>query len=81
MKHDINYIEYQHFLNIFYRNFKQTCRYGDKVDLKGNRGKFMTKDLHTAIMKRSRLGKKCLRDGEKRPKKNTKSKAIFLLTS
>ena len=41
----------------------------------------MTKGLHTVIMKRSRLLKKCLHDGEKRPKKNTKSKAVFLLTS
>ena len=30
--------------------------------LRANQGRFMTKDLHKAIMKRSRLRKKFLRD-------------------
>ena len=41
----------------------------------------MTKDLHKAIMKHSRLRSKFLRVGQKRPEKNTKSEEIFLLTS
>ena len=41
----------------------------------------MTKDLHKAIMKPSRLRNKFLRVGQIFPEKNTKSKEIFVLVS
>ena len=48
-KHHLGNMEYQHFLNIFIKilnNFEY---------LRANHGRFMTKVLHKAIMKRSRL--------------------------
>ena len=55
MKHDINNIEYQHFLNTFIEilNKHVPMKY-----LRANQGKFMTKGLHEGIMKRSRLRNK-----------------------
>ena len=61
LKHDLGNMEYQHFLNIFieilnnYAPMKQKC-------LRANHGRFMTKYLHQAIMNRSRLSNKFLRD-------------------
>ena len=79
LKHDINNIEYQHFLNIFIEILKKHAPMKIKY-LRSNQEKFMTKGLHKAIMERFRLRNKFLRD-RKRPEKNTKSKEIFLLTS
>ena len=42
--------------------------------LRVNQGKFMTKGLHKAITKRSRLQNNFYVIGRKRPKMNTKSK-------
>ena len=50
-------------------------------NLRANHGRFMTKDLHKAIMKRSRLRNKFLPVGQIFPEKNTKSKDIFVLAS
>ena len=51
----------QHFLNIFidilYKHVPMKQKY-----LRAKQGRFMTKDLHKAIMKRSRLRNKFLRD-------------------
>ena len=73
LKHDITNIEYQYFLNIFIEILKEHASMKIKY-LRVNQGKFMTKGLPKAIMKRSRLRNKSLRVGEKRPEKNTKSK-------
>ena len=72
MKQDIINIEYQHFLNIFMEILNKHVPTKIKY-LRSNQGKFMTKGLHKAIMKRSRLRNKFLR-GQKRSEKNTKSK-------
>ena len=61
LKHDINNIEYQHFLNIFIEILNKHAPMKIKY-LRANHGKFMTKGLHKAIMKRSRLRNKFLRD-------------------
>ena len=80
LKHNLGNMEYQHFLNIFveildkYAPMKQKC-------LRANQGRLMTKDLHKAIMKRSRLRKRFYVIGQIFPEKNTKSKEIFVLTS
>ena len=61
LKHDINNIEYQHFLNIFIEILNKHAPMKIKY-LRANHGKFTTKGLHKAIMKRSRLRNKFLRD-------------------
>ena len=59
VKHDISNIEYQHFFNIFINILHKHAHMKEKYLY---RGKFMTKDLHKAVMKRSRLQNKFLRD-------------------
>ena len=54
-------MEYQHFLNIFIEILNKHAPMKQKY-LRANQGRFMTKDLHKAIMKRSRLRNKFLRD-------------------
>ena len=54
-------MEYQHFLNIFIDILNKHAPMKQKY-LRANQGRFMTKDLHKAIMKRSRLRNKFLRD-------------------
>ena len=49
--------------------------------LKANQGRFMTKDLHKAIMKQSRLRNTFQRDTAEIQEMNTKSKQIFVLAS
>ena len=61
LKHDINNIEYQHFLNIIIEILNKQAPMKIKY-LRANHGKFMTKRLHKAIMKRSRLRNKFLPD-------------------
>ena len=61
LKRDINNIECQHFLNIFIEILNKHAPMKIKY-LKANHGKFMTKGLHKAIMKRSRRRNKFLRD-------------------
>ena len=54
LKHDINNIEYQYFLNVFIEILNKHAPMKTKY-LRANQGKFTTKGLHKAIMKRSRL--------------------------
>ena len=61
LKHDLGNMEYQHFLNIFIEILNKHAPMKQKY-LRVNQGRFMTKDLHKAIMKRSRLRNKFLRD-------------------
>ena len=61
LKHDINNMEYQNFLNIFIGVLNNHAPMKQKY-LKANQGRFMTKNLHKAIMKRSRLRNEFLSD-------------------
>ena len=61
LKRDPGNMEYQHFLNIFIKTLNKHAPMKQKY-LRANQGRFMTKDLHKAIMKRSRLRNKFLRD-------------------
>ena len=61
LKHDLGNMEYQHFLNIFIEILNKDAPMKQKY-LRANQGRFMTKDLHKAIMKRFRLRNKFLRD-------------------
>ena len=54
LKHDINNIEYQYFLNVFIEILNKHAPMKTKY-LRANQRKFTTKGLHKAIMKRSRL--------------------------
>ena len=54
-------MEYQHFLNIFIEILNKHAPIKQKY-LTVNQEKFMTKGLHKAIMKRSRLRNKLWRD-------------------
>ena len=68
-------MEYQHFLNIFIEVLNKHAPMKEKY-LRSNQGRFITKKLHKAIMKRSRLRNKFLRDrtemSQKEYKKITK---------
>ena len=79
-KHDLGNMEHQHFLNIFIEILNKHAPMKKKY-LRANQKRFMTKDLHKTIMKRSRLRNKFLRVGQIFPEKNTKSKEIFVLVS
>ena len=59
-KHDLGNMEYQHFLNIFIDILNKHNPMKQKY-LRTNPGIFMIKDLHKAIMKRSRPRNKFLR--------------------
>ena len=61
LKHDLGNMEYQHFLNIFTEILNKHAPMKQKY-LRANQERFMTKDLHKASMKRSRLRNKFLRD-------------------
>ena len=61
LKHDLGNMEYQHFLNIFIEILNKHAHMKQKY-LRANQGRLMTNDLHKAIMKRSRLRNKTLRD-------------------
>ena len=79
-KHDLGNMEYQHFLNIFIEILNKHAPMKKKY-LRAKQKRFMTKDLHKAIMKRSRLRNKFLPVGQIFLEKNTKSKDIFVLAS
>ena len=76
LKHDINSIEYQHSLNIFIEILNKHAPMKIKY-LRANQGKFMTKGLHKAIMKRSRLRNKFLRDRTEMSRKEYKKQITF----
>ena len=61
LKHDLGNMEYQDFLNIFIEILNKHVPMKQKY-LRAKQGRFMTKDLHKAIMKRCRLRNKFLRD-------------------
>ena len=61
LKHDLGNMEYQHFLNIFIEILNKHAPMKQNY-LRANQGRLMTKYLHKAIMKRSRLRNKFLRD-------------------
>ena len=61
LKHDLGNMEYQQFLNIFIEILNKHAPMKQKY-LRANQGRFLTKDLQKAIMKRSRLRNKFLRD-------------------
>ena len=54
-------MEYQHFLNIFIEVLNKHAPMKQKY-LRANQGRFLAKNLHKAIMKRSRLRNKFLSD-------------------
>ena len=76
LKHGINDIEYQHFFNIFIEILNKHAPMKIKY-LRANYGKFMTKSLHKAIMKRSRLRNKFLRDRTETFRKEYKKQRNF----
>ena len=76
LKHDINNIEYQYFLNIFIEVLNKHAPMKIKY-LRENQGKFMTKGLHKAIMKGSRLRNKFLRDRTGTSRKEFKKQINF----
>ena len=76
LKHDISNIEYQHFFNIFIEISNKHALMKTKY-LIANQGKFMTKGLHKAIMKRSRLRNKFLRDRTEMSRKKYKEQGSF----
>ena len=63
-------MEYQHFLNIFVEILNKHAPM-KQMYLRANQKRFMTKDLHKAIMKNSRfdrisvIGQKCLENIQK----------------
>ena len=80
LKHDINSIEYQHFLNIFIDILNKHAPMKIK-NLRASHGKFMTKGLHKAIMKSSRLRNKFLPDRTETSRIEYKKQRNFVLTS
>ena len=76
LKHDINNIENQHFLYIFIEILNKHATMKLKYP-RANHGKFMTKGLHKAIMKRSRLRNKFLRDRTETSRKEYKKQRNF----
>ena len=54
LKHDLCNMEYQHFLNIFIEILNKHAPMKQKY-VRANQERFMTIDLHKAIIKRSRL--------------------------
>ena len=76
LKYDINNIEYQHFLNIFIEILNKHAPMKIKY-FRVNQGKFMTKGLHKAIVKPSRLRSKFLRDRTETSRKEYKKQVNF----
>ena len=78
LKHDINNIEYQHFLNILIEILNKHAFMKIKY-LRANHVKFMTKGLHKAIIKRSRLRNTFLRDRTETSRKKYKKQRNFFV--
>ena len=76
LKHDINNMEYQHFLNIFIEVLNKHAPMKQKY-LRANQGRFLAKNLHKAIMKRSRLRNKFLSDRTEMSRKEYKKQRSF----
>ena len=71
LKHNINNMEYQYFLNIFIEILNKHARMKQKY-LRANSRRFMTKDLPKTIMKLSRRRIKFLSDRTGIPRKECK---------
>ena len=69
-------MEYQHFLNIFIEVLNKHAPMKQKY-LRANQERFMAKNLHKAIMKRSRLRNKFLSDRTKMSRKEYKKQRNF----
>ena len=67
---------YQHFLNIFIEVLTKHAPMKQKY-LRANQGRLMTKKLHKAIMKRSRLRNKFLSDMTEMSRKEYKKQRSF----
>ena len=76
LKHDISNMEYQHFFNIFIEVLNKHAPMKQKY-LRANQGRFMTENLHKAIMKRSRLRNKFLSDRTEISRKEYKKQRNF----
>ena len=76
LKQDINNMEYQHFLNIFIEVLNKHAPMKQKY-LRANQGRFLAKNLHKAIMKRSRLRNKFLSDMTEMSRKEYKKQRHF----
>ena len=74
LTHDISNIDYHYFLSIF---IDISSEHAPIKIIRANQGKFMKKDLHKAIMKRSRLLNKFLRDRRDVPKRIQKAKKFL----
>ena len=71
LNHGINNVEYQQFLNIFIEALNKHAPMKQKY-LRVNQGRFYTKNLHKAIMKRSRFRNNFLSDRTETSRKEYK---------
>ena len=69
-------MEYQHFLNLFTENLSKHVPW-KKKSLKGNQVRFITKDLHKAIMTRFILRSKFLHNKTEASQKENKNQQNF----
>ena len=69
-------MEYQHFLNIFIEILNKHAPMKQKY-LRANQWRLMTKNLHKAIIKRSRLTNKFLSDKTEISRKGNKKQRNF----
>ena len=76
LKRDINNMECQHFLNIFINILNKHALVNQKY-LRAKEGRFMTKNFHKVIMKRSRLRNKFLNDRTEMSQKEYKKTTNF----
>ena len=76
LKRDINNMECQHFLNIFINILNKHALVNQKY-LRAKEGRFMTKNFHKVIMKRSRLRNKFLNDRTEMSQKEYKKQRTF----
>ena len=76
LKHDSNNMECQHVLNIFINILNKHALVNQKY-LIAKEGRFMTKNVHKVIMKRSRLRNKFLKDRTEISQKRIQKTANF----
>ena len=76
LKHDSNNMECQHVLNIFINILNKHALVNQKY-LIAKEGRFMTKNVHKVIMKRSRLRNKFLKDRTEISQKEYKKQRTF----
>ena len=69
-------MEYQHFLNIFIEILNKHPPMKQKY-IRANQGRFMTENLHKAIMKRSRVRNKFLSHRTEMSRKENKQQRNF----